>query len=854
MRWQAAIVIAGLVLSFASRPCAAPSEVRATEEANSLSWPTPTREMRPWTRWWWLGSAVDRENLSRLLETYHEAGLGGVEITCLYGVEGAESRELPYLSPQWVDAVRHAAREAKRLDMGVDLPTGSGWRMGGPSVSAADGDLEVVVSGDLPTITGRWSRDNVKRPAPGGEGRNINPYSKRSLDNYLEFFGKQTDGLKGEGLRAQFHDSFEYEGNWCDDFLAQFEQRRGYRLQDHSAALAGEGDLDEVARVKCDYRETLSDMVRDNLIGPWVEWSHAEGMLARNQSHGSPSNWLDLYAACDIPETEHFGRLRESGTERLVFQFASSAAHVAGRPLASSETCTWLDEHFQETLGEMKELVDRLFLAGINHVIYHGTAYSPADAAWPGWLFYASSEINPQNPIWHDFPALNEYVTRCQSIFQSTRPDNDVLLYWPIYDQWQNPKGLRQRMQVENVAEWFFPTPFGQAAKWLEEQGYACDYISDRQLADCHVAEGRIQTTGGSYAAVVVPRAKLMPLATLRKLDELARAGATLVFVGGLPSGAPGLKGLDEQAAWDELATQMKSNPRVSESDDLQSLLAATKARCETWRKSAGLAFHRRAWSGGNVYFVKNESDQAYDGQIVPAADWRAAAIMDPVNGQIGLVDVADGSGAGIRLQLAPHQAVFVKTFREPLAGDGWSYRELAGEPTPLDGEWHVEFVSGGPELPSPLVMHRLASWTELAGVEGERFAGTARYSIKFTPDAGVDRYLLDLGAVADSARVELNGKPVATLISAPYQVEIGPLASGNNRLVVEVTNVAANRIRDLDRRGVEWKIFKDINFVDIKYKPFDASQWPVRDAGLLGPVTLTPLTMSSDGTPATPR
>jgi hypothetical protein len=58
----------------------------------------------------------------------------------------------------------------------------------------------------------------------------------------------------------------------------------------------------------------------------------------------------------------------------------------------------------------------------------------------------------------------------------------------------------------------------------------------------------------------------------------------------------------------------------------------------------------------------------------------------------------------------------------------------------------------------------------------------------------------------------------------------------------VEVTNVAANRIRDLDRRGVRWRIFKDINFVNINYRPFDASDWPIRAAGLLGPVTLTPL------------
>jgi hypothetical protein len=56
------------------------------------------------------------------------------------------------------------------------------------------------------------------------------------------------------------------------------------------------------------------------------------------------------------------------------------------------------------------------------------------------------------------------------------------------------------------------------------------------------------------------------------------------------------------------------------------------------------------------------------------------------------------------------------------------------------------------------------------------------------------------------------------------------------------VTNVAANRIRDLDRRGVRWRIFHDINVVNIDYRPFDASDWPVRDAGLLGPVTLRPL------------
>ena len=63
------------------------------------------------------------------------------------------------------------------------------------------------------------------------------------------------------------------------------------------------------------------------------------------------------------------------------------------------------------------------------------------------------------------------------------------------------------------------------------------------------------------------------------------------------------------------------------------------------------------------------------------------------------------------------------------------------------------------------------------------------------------------------------------------------------NQLEIEVTSVSANRIRDLDRHGIKWKNFYDINFVDINYKPFDASDWPLTDCGLLGPVTLTAVT-----------
>jgi hypothetical protein len=105
-----------------------------------------------------------------------------------------------------------------------------------------------------------------------------------------------------------------------------------------------------------------------------------------------------------------------------------------------------------------------------------------------------------------------------------------------------------------------------------------------------------------------------------------------------------------------------------------------------------------------------------------------------------------------------------------------------------------------------------------------------------------VAAWALDLGDVRDSARVRLNGEDIITAWSVPFVVQLGSrVKPGRNVLELEVTNLAANRIRDMDRRGVPWKIMRDINIVDINYRPFDASNWPLTDSGLLGPVTIAP-------------
>ena len=122
-------------------------------------------------------------------------------------------------------------------------------------------------------------------------------------------------------------------------------------------------------------------------------------------------------------------------------------------------------------------------------------------------------------------------------------------------------------------------------------------------------------------------------------------------------------------------------------------------------------------------------------------------------------------------------------------------------------------------------------------------FSGTARYTLNFNC---LDNQIgktgwLELGDVRETAVVKLNGKTLGTAWCLPFRVPIteGALLKGNNKIEIEVTNLSANRIRYLDKKGVEWRKFYDINFVDINYRRFDASNWSPVSSGLLGEVRL---------------
>lgn len=824
-------------------------------EPTGSAWPEVTQTARPWTRWWWPGSAVEREPLATQLRQFADAGLGGVEITPIYGARGGEKRDVEFLSPRWIELLAFTTGESHRLGLGVDMATGTGWPFGGPGVSVAQGSsTPALVDGRL---TGKPTAMKVKRAAPGGEGLVLDPYSTEALDAYLSRFTQALRPLPAGRLRSQFHDSFEYyKAGWSPTLPQEFQKLNGYDIADFANDLVGERlvDADTLGRIKGDYRRTLAKMHLD-YVNTWVKWTHSQGSIARNQAHGAPGNLLDLYAAADIPETESYGMTPlpipgfraapedvnpdPDPAQNLIARFASSAAHVAGKPLASSETLTWLRENFREPPWAAKPQLDRLFAAGINHVFYHGASYTPAEAAWPGWVFYASSQLNPNNPLWQDFAAMNGYVARVQSVLQAGRPDNDVLLYWSFDDVADDPDGLMRQLGVHDN-QWLTGSATARIALQLLDAGHSFDFISEAQIAQLHVQEGQLVAPGGRYRALVIPRVRRMSPSLLANLSRLQ---APVVFEA-LPEDVPGFGNIEaRRAEFTRLLADPAWAARVA-TPDIPTALGQRGVVPEP----AGRVFNyiRRVRGDGHDYFFVNHGAGDFNGWMQLARPGRSALIMDPLSGRTGLAEVRGGRSGKtyVYLQLARGESLLLHTTykKVPREQHPWPYINPAGRDHVLTGPWQVEFLRGGPAIPGPVRMAELHSWADLPALQA--FSGTARYRIEFdAPATRADAWLLDLGDVREAARVRLNGQEVGRAWSLPFQLRLpGPLQPKGNVLEIEVTNLPANRIRDLDRRKVDWKVMKEINVVNLRYQPFDASAWPVAPSGLLGPVRLQPL------------
>ncbi len=854
----------------------------AVGETAAQTWPVPAPEAKPGTRWWWLGSAVSESDLRWNLKEYSKAGIGAVEITPIYGVQGNEKNDLNFLSTPWMNALKFVESEGASDSILVDMNCGTGWPFGGPYVSVSDAAAKLVLT-DIKTTgqelrkgvdvsvkdekekpfaklsrvmayaddgtvtnltamadsTGKvvWkkapkkqgfrlmtiycsrTRQKVKRAAPGGEGYVLDHFDREAVGRYLANFDKAFKNCGVAYPHTFFNDSYEvYGANWTPTLLEEFAKRRGYKLEEHLPELLG--DTDDGNKVLSDYRETLGEMLLENFTEQWTAWAHSHGAKTRNQAHGSPANLIDIYSAVDIPEIEGFG-LSEFGIKGLrrdssytrkndsdvsMLKYASSAAHINGRTLASSETFTWLTEHFRTSFSQCKPDLDLMFSCGVNNIYFHGTAYSPKNDPWPGWKFYASVDMSPTNSIWRDAPYFMKYIERCQSFLQMGQPDNDFLVFLPVRDMWRQRYGKGEKsllMQFDIHSMKKKAPEFIKDVMDIDRAGFDCDYISEKYLLATTFVNGKLQTAGGTrYSALIIPGSGLMTDAAKSHIKALKAQGAKVIY--------------------------------GTNADELNKA-----AKPEAMRMGHGLRVLRRKNDTGYHYFIANLSPNDIDLRLPLAVEAKDARWFNPLNGEIYKADL---NGNGLAVALRSGESMILQTYNSQLASEGVARKQPMEIEKKLDGKWTLDFVESAPKVSATFVLDSLQTWETLADDSVKVTMGTGAYTtmVNLTKAEAAAEWRIDLGDVRESARVYVNGKLIGCAWSVPYVLDCGKVFKpGKNTVRIEVTNLPANRIASLDRQGVKWRKFKEINFANISYKKSDFSDWAPVKSGLNSSVKL---------------
>jgi len=362
------------------------------------------------------------------------------------------------------------------------------------------------------TSSGKW------------QGLVIDYMSRSAFDTYwqevMEPLMADAKPYLGRSLKYLVTDSWELGGvNWTPGFREEFRSRRGYDLLPYLPVVTGRiiESREASGYFLNDLRRTVADLVVQNHYAVFAEHARSRGLEIHPESggpHGAPIDSLQLLGMDAMPQTEFWAinPHRPTDQDRFFVKEASSAAHIYGKKLAAAEGLTSIGPQWEERIwNDLKPTFDQALCEGLNLLIWHEFASSPAKYGLPGQEYFAGTHFNPQVTWWKVSGGWVNYLNRSNFLMQQGLPVADVLYYYGDY--------------VPN----FVRVKSDDPAKVLP--GYDYDVINEEALVNrLAVKNGSLVLSDGvTYRALVLPTTPLISMRALRKLEQLTAQGATVI-------------------------------------------------------------------------------------------------------------------------------------------------------------------------------------------------------------------------------------------------------------------------------------------------------------------------------------
>lgn len=689
------------------------------------------------------------------------------------------------------------------------------------------------------TVMGVTNHPATKE-ATGFEVDKMDPAAiRRYFNTYLGMYKKASGGLMGKkgGLQYMVTDSWEAGAqNWTPNMFAEFRRRRGYDLQPWMPALSGFvlGSAETTDRFLFDFRKTISEMVAEYHYDQLTNILDSVGMKRYTESHESGraiiADGMDVKRSAAVPmsamwtpnpiinkndQTTYLSDIRES----------ASVAHIYGQNIVAAESLTALGYPEMAWIycpENLKPTADLELACGLNRFVIHCSPHQPSDSLFPGVGLGPFGQWYTRHETWAGQAyAWNTYLARSSYLLQQGKFVADIVYYYG---------------EDDNITSIF------KTKQPAIPEGYNYDFINSHALLNLlSVKNGQLVTPSGmKYRLLVLDsNARRMPLAVLKKIHALVKAGATVAGV--RPERSTGL--YDDEQLFQQLVDEIfkSSYPGVFTGMPLKEALdkmgvapdfAYTKPLAGT-----RLLFVHRALKDRDLYWVNSRNQEAQLVDVDFRITGKVPEVWDPATGGSRPVSYTiNKNTTTVKLSLDPHEALFV-IFKEKAKVSSY----MIATPTTKDvdniqGSWQVNFQEDR-GAPSSAIFDSLYSFTEHDDPGIKYFSGTASYTRTITvqPEWINTNHslLLDLGSVKNIAEVFVNGQSCGVLWKKPFQADISKAVhAGQNTLEIKVTSLWVNRLIGDQQPDVTKKITWTAN-------QFYSAQSQLLPSGLLGPVRL---------------
>ena len=690
----------------------------------------------------------------------------------------------------------------------------------------------------------------VKRATVGSEGRVLDHFSLEALQKHIDWVGEAFRGAVGPAfgktVRAMFCDSWEVFGSdWTPAFPEEFRKRRGYDLGPYLPALWNDIGP-KTPLVRFDYWQTLSELSLEKFFEPFAAWCADNGLKARVQAHGTPSDVLRSYGVSQIPEGEG------SGPHVIisVLRQAASATRLYGREICSAEAFTWLQRpRYIVTMEQIKASADTFFQDGINHIVHHGYSYSPPSVGVPGWVFYASILANHNNTWWKYYRPLSDYMGRISYALRQGHFVADLCVYLPYNDTWGHwRKGAFPTLHLSSEVEKWMGLEVPMA---IRRGGYDFDLINDDILINAaEVVDGTMVVRNQRYSVLVLPNLFSIPSPAIVRIREFAAAGGIVIATRRLPDRSPSLRDFEGESrkirktvndlfgeGGPESVVQVHPIGKgfaylVPDEGTMIEVLAQHVDPDLYLPKHDPDLYHIHRQDGErDIYFISNQGDQPkkvtasfrVEGKIPEAwepltgdvepislyfhqgdrtcvplelpAFGSQLLVFGPPNGKPHATDtntrkVLDVKTGEAKARVGPGGKYFIQTD----SGVLWTKAPALPPTVEIERPWRLSFEDNGESLE----VVELGSWTDYP--EARTYSGSGTYSASFSlSEAYMSDGLilfLDLGRVHEIAEVFVNERPAGVSWMAPRRLAITDLVQpGKNSLRIVVTNLLINKV-----------------------------------------------------------